>query len=340
MGSMEQHLGNETSITMLHQLRDLWRSPRGTVLRIEALALVAIVLSFFLATFGSCRRWSNRWIVQKGFLAAQVLSLSLGTYSIGLMQSSSVKSEMYPIWAVSLLTLFGCVDPITSYIGLDYKGTFLKVVFQLCLYCGYVLLVSVPTTSGVVGNLAIGVLISITFIKSFHRSLALVLPSRIRDQLGGLASAEPDALVGDGEGLMVHLPIRRIARTGAKIRLWEYETIMTWVSETTMTRIRESCNHMLGEPWLGVTANDKEVIEDACLGCSLSLLLRCRFLGLDTAREMDEKRRKFESLIHASRGIDYKRTMKAIEIELAFLYEVLFTSNEFLHYHEARTSSF
>ena len=128
MGSVEQLLGgNATSITLLHyQLIDLWRSPRGTVLRIEALALVAIALSFFLAIFGSCRRWSNRWIIQKGFLAAQVLSISLGTYSIGLMQSSSVKSEMYPIWAVSLFALISCVDPVTSYNGLDYKEPILE----------------------------------------------------------------------------------------------------------------------------------------------------------------------------------------------------------------------
>jgi hypothetical protein len=169
MGNMEQHLGNEMSTTLMLQLTDLWRSPRGTFLRIEALALVAIVLSFFLAVFGSCRRWSNRWIVQKGFLAAQVLSLSLGTYSIGLMQSSSVKSEMYPIWAVSLLALFGCVDPVTSYNGLDYKGPLLKVIFQLCLYCGYVLMMSISIVSGVFGNMAIGLLFAITFVKGVHR---------------------------------------------------------------------------------------------------------------------------------------------------------------------------
>ncbi|CAN6209151.1 unnamed protein product [Urochloa humidicola] len=330
MGSVEQHLGNATSTTLFHRLSDLWKSPRGTVLRIEALALVAIVLSLFLAAFGSCRRWSNRWIIQKGFLAAQVLTLSLGTYSIGLMQSSSVKSEMYPIWAVSLLTLLGCVDPVTTYIGLDYKGPLLKMIFQVCLYCGYVMLMSVPTMSG--GNLlAIGVLSAITFIKGCHRSMAFVLPSRTWEQLEGLDSREPDALAGDGEGLMVHLPIPRVKRT--------WDRVATWDSKTTISDIRSSCNHMLGEPWLGVTAKDKEVLEDVCLGYSLSLLLRRRFLGLDTSREMDGKRRKFEVFVRAGRDIDYKRTLKAIEIELAFLYEVLFTSNEFLHFYEAKTSS-
>ena len=203
---MEQHLANATSTTLLHQLRDLWKSPRGTVLRIEALALVAIILSFFLAFFGCCRRWSNRWIVQKGFLAAHVLSLSLGTYSIGLMQSSSVKSEMYPIWAVSLLTLSGCIDQVTSYNSLDYKGPFSKMIFQLCLYCGYVLLMSFSTISTVFGNLAISTLSAIILVRGFHRSLALVLPSRIREQIGDLYPKETIALAGnDFSRLMVLL---------------------------------------------------------------------------------------------------------------------------------------
>ncbi|CAN6249283.1 unnamed protein product [Urochloa humidicola] len=251
MGNLGQHLRNATlATTSLHyQLSDLWRSPRGTVLRIEALALVAIAFSFFLAAFGSCRRWSNRWIVQKGFLAAQVLSLSLGTYSIGLMQSSSVKSEMYPIWAVSLFTLFGCVDPVTTYIGLDYKGPLLKMIFQLCLYCGYVLLMTVSTNFASVGKLAIGILSGITFIKGFYRSLALVLPSRMRNKLGELDSTEARALAGDGNGFEVYLRQEHIFRS------------------ISMADIHSSRDKMLGKLKIKeVTANG---IEDVCLGYSL-----------------------------------------------------------------------
>ena len=36
---------------------------------------------------------------------------------------------------------------------------------------------------------------------------------------------------------------------------------------------------------------------------------------------------------------DYKWTWKAIEFELAFLYEVFFTSNEFLHFYQAKGAS-
>ncbi|CAN6227403.1 unnamed protein product [Urochloa humidicola] len=338
MGNVEQHLGHATSTPLHYQLTDLWGSPRGTVLRIEALALVAIAFSFFLATFGSCRRWSNRWIVQKGFLAAQVLSLSLGTYSIGLMQSSSVKSEMYPIWAVSLFTLFGCVDPVTSYNGLDYKGPLSKVVFQLFLYYGYVLLMTVSTISGGVGRTAICVLSAISFIKGFHRSLALVLPSRTRGQLGGLVSTEPRALAGHGEGLEVHLPFPQFKIESSKEESGKITKETKWKSRTSMADIHSSCNDMLGK--LGLKEVSANAIEDVCLGYSLSHLLRRRFLGLDTGGEMEKKRQEFENLLEERRAIDYKRTLKAIEVELAFLYEIFFTSNEFLHYCEAKMSSF
>ncbi|XBI96494.1 hypothetical protein VPH35_032769 [Triticum aestivum] len=320
MGNVEQHLGNATPTTLLHyQLSDMWRSPRGPVLRIEGLALVAIACSFFLVAFGSCRRWSNSWIIQKGFLAAQVLSLSLGTYSIGLMQSSPVKSEMYPIWAVSLLTLFGCIDPVTTYVGLEYKGPLLKIIFQLCLYCGYVLLMSVSTISGGVGKLAIGLLSVITFIKGFHMSLALVLPSRTRERIEDFIYIEPIALAGGGE----------------KLRVLLYEDNLY---PTRMEDIRSSCNEMVGK--LKLKEATTNGIEDVCLGYSLSHLLQRRFLGLATAREMELKIEEFENVAQTGRAIDYKRTLKAIEVELAFLYDMFFTSNWFLHCYESKTSSF
>ncbi|VAH54267.1 unnamed protein product [Triticum turgidum subsp. durum] len=325
MGNVEQHSGNATPTTFLHyQLSDMWRSPRGTVLRIEGFALVAIACSFFLVAFGSCRRWSNRWIIQNGFLAAQVLSLSLGTYSIGLMQSSPVKSEMYPIWAVSLLTLFGCIDPVTNYIGLEYKGPLLKMIFQLCLYCGYVLLMSVSTISGSVGKLAICVLSVVTFMKGFHMSLALVQPSRGRDELAlinpAFAYKEPRALAGEGEELLVHLK----------------EPTFLGDRYFSMADINSSCEEMLDRLQLKeITVKD---IRDVCLGYSLSHLLQRHFLGLETPREMEFKIEEFESI--AWEDIDYKRTLKAIEVELTFLYDVFFTSNGFLHCDEAKTSSF
>ncbi|KAF8732097.1 hypothetical protein HU200_016058 [Digitaria exilis] len=137
--------------------------------------MLAIIATFFHTAIVSCRRWSNRWIVQKGSLIANAVSLSLGPYIIGVMQSTSIRSEMYPIWAVSLYILFGCVDPVTSYTGLDYKGPLSKMVYQICFHCGYALLMVISTMSSNIGKTTIGMLSAITFIKGFHTSLALLI---------------------------------------------------------------------------------------------------------------------------------------------------------------------
>ncbi|KAL6647672.1 hypothetical protein ACP70R_015109 [Stipagrostis hirtigluma subsp. patula] len=326
MGNMEEHLGNATSKASSHHLRDVWKSPRGTVLRIEALALLAIVLTFLLAAFGSCRRWSNRWIVQKGFLAANALSLSLGTYSIGLMQSSSVKSEMYPIWAVSLLTLFGCVDSVTTYNGLDYKSPLSKMIFQLCLYCGYVLLMSISTFSTDVGNLAIGVLSAITFFKGFHRSLALVLPSRMRKMIRELIDGvERYALSNLNDYVTLKwLTVDFLLDIDASPVL---EAIMH--NAVTMEDIHVSCKDN------GELESDVGACKDVCFALSLSHLLHRRFLGLNDITTGN----KFHLRSHGE-VIDYKWALKLIEVELAFLYEVFFTGNAFLHYYQAKTASF
>jgi hypothetical protein len=88
---------------------------RVSAIRIEALsALVAVVMSF-LVIFGSWRRWCTHWFIQKGVMAAYLVSFTLVTYTIGLMQSATVKVEVYPIWAACFLTVFGCTNSISAY---------------------------------------------------------------------------------------------------------------------------------------------------------------------------------------------------------------------------------
>jgi hypothetical protein len=54
------------------------------------------------------------------------------------------------------------------------------MLYQLCLYFGYVLLMSISSD---IGNIAICVLSALTFIKGFHRSMALVLPSSMQNMV-------------------------------------------------------------------------------------------------------------------------------------------------------------
>lgn len=307
---MELNAGNKMSATSSDQWRHIWKSSRWIVLRIEALVLVAIIISFFLAAFGSCRRWSNRWIVQKGFFVAQALSLSLGTYSIGLMQSSSVKSEIYPIWTVSLFTLFGCIDPVTGYNGLDYQGPLIKMLYGIFLYCGYVLLMSISTMSSNVLKTAIIMLSFITFIKGVHRSLALVQQSRTRSMIQELYT------------------------------LYSYN--IEWGYDYSgQSALRRERSRMIVGPELvtlkSIVGNLKELKDerlsccyDVCVAFSLSHELQRHLLRLVDWKEEPSD----------LKDIDYKWAMRVIEIELAFLYESFFTGNSFFCYYQAKTTSF
>ncbi|CAL4993836.1 unnamed protein product [Urochloa decumbens] len=324
MGSMVRHLGNTTSsITSMHHLSDLWKGPRGTVLRIQALTVVAIITTFFLVAFGSCRRWSNRWIVQKGFFAAQVLSLSLGTYSIGIMQSSSVKSEMYPIWTVSLFTLFGCIDPVTNYNGLDYKGPLSKVVYGICLHCGYVLLMSISAISSVVGNITIGVLSGITFIKGFHRSMAFVQQSRMQNLV--------EAVINFSEGTCVlRYDYHSTYNNSRRCEIVDFPTDGNFPSVIDSIKYTDAVS--LAHVDFLLSKEDGILLwpcYDACVAYCLSHSLQRHFLGL-SSRKVDP-----ETL----EGIDYRWALKVIEIELAFLHDIFFTGSAFLHYYQAKTAS-
>ncbi|CAL5092077.1 unnamed protein product [Urochloa decumbens] len=400
MGNAEHLLRNATSTSFVHHLKDLWKSPRGTVLRIEALALVAIILTFLLAAFGSCRRWSNRWILQKGFLAANALFMSLGIYIIGLMQSSPVKSEMYPIWCVSFLTLFGCVDSIAA-CNLDQKSQLWKMLYQLCLYCGYVLLMSITTVSNDVGNIAICTLSAITFIKGFHMSLALVLPSRQRNMLRMIENPmehnffrlycdyrKKESL--DSYKYVVHWPLDENEPNSNEVPwTWEWSnngviTIdMIWRCSGKLPSYFWQCNGKLhfyvrrcsaklsSYIWgcypAETSSSDSnrrkglhfDACKDLCLSFSLCHLLQRRFFGLkyvghtsafgskcvglgnaNAYETEDSKDVQFSWLLLERDGITgYEWAFKVIEVELAFLYDVFYTSNAFLHYYQAKAAS-
>uniref|UniRef100_A0A0E0Q3D9 DUF4220 domain-containing protein n=1 Tax=Oryza rufipogon TaxID=4529 RepID=A0A0E0Q3D9_ORYRU len=321
---MEQHV--ERNASSAHHLRDVWLSIGGTVVRIEVMAMVAIFLTFYAVTFGSCRRWSSRWIIQKVFLAANALSVSLGTYSIGLMQSSLVKSKMYPVWSVSLLALFASIDSINTF-GLDYSGQFLKLLYQLFLYFGYVLVISISgnTNNGMVAA-AIGMLCSVTLCKGFHRLMAYVLPTRLRSMNKEIADRME--VVKGGPNF-----------NAAIMQGYQYLVDKTYYPSITLEELWKPDN---GMDKLGT---DADAYKDICLSFSLCHLLQRRFFGFSCAESDRPETRSFvlEGLLQpvassssSSQGTgNYERAFKVIEVELAFMYDYIYSSNAFVHYYEA-----
>ncbi|CAL5092274.1 unnamed protein product [Urochloa decumbens] len=365
MVQLQQHAGGNTTSDQLHHLIDLWATARAMVFRIEGFALAAILLSFFVVIFGSCRRWSNRWIIQKGFLAASALSVSLGTYSIGLMQSSSVKSRMYPVWSVSLFVLFVSVDSINAY-SVDYSGQLLKMMYQLCLYFGYVLLITISSaaSSDAAVNAAIGVLCAITLCKGIHRLMAYVFPSRLRNMSQHVAYHMGKEKWGSGEGTMVGCPYmvfladgnrdKDMAEViGMEVPSWFACLCCVDTNEPTIP-IDKVWQSKMGK------LDDVHAYKDICLSFSLCHLLQRRFFGFHCAESgLLETRYFFEKVLLRHRlsspagpsrqqtkteeeeeeEYDHEGVFKVIEAELAFLYDYMYSSDAFLYYYEAGVST-
>jgi uncharacterized membrane protein len=162
---------NATTWALLSsRTKDFWKSPRGTVIRIEVLVVLAAIMLIFLTIFGSWRQ-KRSWFIQNSVLGGYTLSSSLVTYLLGSMQSSAVKSSLYPIWALSLYILFGCADSITAY-NLDDNKQRRRQLYQLFMYNIYVVLLAVSLSSavGTIPALCLALIAEIKFINRISAS--------------------------------------------------------------------------------------------------------------------------------------------------------------------------
>lgn len=217
---------------------------------------------------------------------------------------------MYPIWAVSLLALLCCVDSAAAS-GFDNRNQLWKMLYQLCLYFGYVLLMSITTISSDIGNIAICVLAALTFIKGFHRSMALVLPSSMRNMIREIpASRIRKCCFGD-------LEEERDLIVDKKLDVLIGYRPMVAMGDIASMRCEEGDT--------GLVQSDLDACKDVCLSFSLSHLLHRRYLGLSSIEQITMT--SMEALVR-----NYKRAFKVVEIELAFLFDILYTSNTFLNY--------
>lgn len=369
MGDVAKYLENATSTVFLHQLGDLWKismlevlvlvlkylwkNTKNTVFRIEILTLVAIVLTFFLAAFGSCRGWSNRWIVQKGFLLASKLPLLFAAHNIAIIQYSSVKSEMFPIWAVSLFTLYGCIDPVTDYSSRDSMSQLLNIIFQLCVYCGSFLVLPMRTSTTGVSNTATGVLCVVTFLKGFHRSLALMMQGKMEKMVRRLDNGVDLRYLGvqrELEEMAERLDNGDLLKT-VRDESWMKKLIVDLPpyqnerlyndkgicdNAVNMDDIESSCQRNNELSKIGKDGLSCKVV---CFALALSHLLQRRFSGLD---DLEVNHRLRTAGGENSRAVEHQLIVdwQAIEVELLFLYEAFFTSKAFLHYYQAKAASF
>ncbi|XP_062188142.1 uncharacterized protein LOC133891445 isoform X2 [Phragmites australis] len=284
-----------------------------------------------MATFGSRRRRSRNLLIQYGVLGAYTLSSSLVPHALGSMQSSAVKSSMYPIWATSLYLLIGCADSITAY-SLDDNNHFTRQQFLYLLYNTYLGLI---TRSDIT-------LISYLLLVAPHKFLQRIWAYNLASTSWNLNKMVADYMYQEhtksgssydptsmkGYHYLVDWPLRES----------KLEAGMLYATES-----RADGAQVIDIERIWLCCGLSPELKDVCLSFSLFHLLRRRFFGFACAESSQRKTHDFvfKGLLSKNEdgGVDYNRVFKVIEVELAFMYDFFFTKYAVVYYGSKKVST-
>uniref|UniRef100_A0ACD5W6R1 Uncharacterized protein n=1 Tax=Avena sativa TaxID=4498 RepID=A0ACD5W6R1_AVESA len=90
-------------------------SSAGQLARIEGLVAVGCILVGILVVSNSRRRHDSRSLARLVVWGAFMFNFPVISYTIGLMQSSPIKNELFVVWACFLVLLLGSADTMTAF---------------------------------------------------------------------------------------------------------------------------------------------------------------------------------------------------------------------------------
>ncbi|CAL4970107.1 unnamed protein product [Urochloa decumbens] len=350
MASMEQG-DQQTNITSALEALSPWlNNPRRTVIQVEVFMAAAAVLLFFQLIFGSVRRRTNKFFIQGGLWLAYTLLLPLITYTLGQMQSSPVKSALYPVWGLSLVLVAGGANSITAYDLDDNKQwkrhifdllqcyIYIGILFELLypdksLYTQYYLFHFSPSVMRQPVSIPLFLLVGSVFIANMfgivagwmvnHADASKVVADYMKDHANSRGDSQEFNPVSMKDcKYLVHWPTYLPAAwrgDGSPV----YRSKLPEEAIITVGMVWEMCNNEDSSMSPGVSSR----IEGACLSFALSHLLRRRFFGMDCAEASLSETREFvlEGLLSENNNDKYTEAFKLIEVELGFLYDSFYT---------------
>ncbi|TVU34348.1 hypothetical protein EJB05_16180, partial [Eragrostis curvula] len=348
MVSMEQGDPQSNLTSALEALSPWLNNPRRTVIQVEVFMAAAAVLLFFLLIFGSVRRRTNNLFIQKGLWLAYTLLPPLITYTLGQMQSSPVKSALYPVWGLSLVLVAGGANSLTAY-DLDDNKQWKRHIFDLLqfyIYIGllfellypdkslskYYLFHFSPSVMRQPVSIPLFFLVGSVFIANMfgiiagwmvnHSDASKVVADYMKDQANSRGGFDPVSMKDCK--YLVRWPTYRPAAWRRRGESPVYRSELPEEDIITVGMVWEMCN--TNEDSLmsqGVSSR----IKGACLSFALSHLLRRRFFGMACAEASLSETRQFvlQGLLRENNSDEYTGAFKVIEVELGFLYDSFYT---------------
>uniref|UniRef100_A0A0E0JDX7 DUF4220 domain-containing protein n=1 Tax=Oryza punctata TaxID=4537 RepID=A0A0E0JDX7_ORYPU len=121
-----------------HAGKQFASSSAGQLARIEVLVTVGCLLVGVLVLCNSRRRYDGSALLRLFVWGAFMFNYPVISYTIGLMQSSSIQNELFVVWACFLLLLLGTADTMTAF-SFDDKSQLTRSMINQAIHVIYLI---------------------------------------------------------------------------------------------------------------------------------------------------------------------------------------------------------
>ena len=299
-----------------------------TPLVFEVYVLLTMLLMAFLTIFGSWRRRSHSSMLKYLIWASYILPPQLVSYTMGLAEE--MKRSLSTIYATLLVITLGSADCISSYRLEDSESRKAYNLHLLVLYCwvGWQIGRSISDLGTTV---VFSFLLTLSLFKTVARSKAWTMASRsyglvrnakliadfMEDEDKEDEAADPTCMKG----------YKYLVKGKAKmeVKAPHYRTQLKTAEDHEFITI-DMIWHCKGR-LLSSTGDPHGRLKDICLSYALYRLLCRRFAGYPFSESSQQKTWNFVRYgLLSKEGDDHERAFRVIEVELAFLYDLFYTT--------------
>ncbi|KAF8031491.1 hypothetical protein BT93_D0644 [Corymbia citriodora subsp. variegata] len=308
----------------------------------EALVMFTASLLLFVIAFSSLRRCYNNEMFRLVISTAYTLSTYALTYVVGFMHNAPFHNDLFPIWAMFLLLILGCVD-ISAY-RLEDNDHWNSHRWQFGIRSGWMLVLIglyVRKNSGAVTAIACVALF--LFSKHEERVWAMMAASRTSLVRNAKVVADYMRMEHENEGVSrwevgmrkctylvsgekensvndIFLAIKRCLGMKKAAPAPHYRMTLDKDQVITIDKVWECEGRLLSSQ-----GDPSNTLKDKCLSFALFKLLRLRYADYPLPQQAHCNTM---TLIHNglfSQEDGYERAFRVIEVELMFLFEFFYT---------------
>ncbi|CAN6172298.1 unnamed protein product [Urochloa humidicola] len=326
-----------------------WGSTQGQLVRVEVLVLFsALIWILQIVLFGSLRRRYSHGSFRFFVWAVYTLFTVLGPYTIGLLQHGPFRDQTFVLWGTILLLIQVSADSLSVYSINDIERR--KTMLAQHVLQTILVLWLIGTCKGhnqsYTATIWIFLIQSIILTYRVSRSLSnasrkegMLKQSKVvadymmieHEQIPEELISNPETMEGyryifhGEEDVASRLPLAPEYRVEFReeTRIWINACFLRKVTQVKCTTIDSVLLWI--ESQSGFTMEGKEISKDVALSFSLFKLLKRRLCGYQIGEAGLDKTKKFVLRGLITEEGNHVRAFGVIEMELAFLYDFLYT---------------